>query len=141
MSTKLTAARSLKHVFSLLATIAAIGACSSSYSHLESASDDSSVYTRFDGRRRLEVGVGWSARFRAVDTGGDARAFDLRSTDESTLVVAPVARDPDDLDTRERAEAGIVFAFLPKRVGDAEVEVIVDGTIAERIDVSVSAQR
>ena len=85
--------------------------------------------------------MGWSGRFRAVDTSADTHFFDLRSADEKKLVIAPVAKDPKKLDADEQAEAGIVFAFLPRAVGTTKVDVVVDGVVEERITVVVSRQR
>ena len=131
----------MKRSFALFLVAIPVLACSSSYSRLEVQAEGSDQYTRFDGRRTLEVGVGWSGRFRAVDTSADTHFFDLRSADEKKLVVAPVAKDPKKLDADERAEAGIVFAFLPRAVGTTDVDVVVDGVVEERIKIVVSRQR
>lgn len=134
----------MNRFFALLLVVASATtslACNASYSRLELRQDSSDGYVRFDGRRNLEVGVGWSGRFRVVDTSDDPQPFDLRSADESTLEIAPVLKDPDGLDADDRAELGVVFAFLPRRAGTTNVNVVVDGIVTERISVVVSQQR
>jgi len=131
----------MKRIFALLLLAATVVACSSSYSRLEVREEGTDRYVRFDGRRNLEIGVGWSGRFRAIDTSDDPHSFELKSADDSRLVVAPVAKDPDDLDSNERIESGTLFAFLPRKVGTTDVDVVVDGAVVERISVVVGAQR
>jgi hypothetical protein len=113
-------------------------ACAPSYSHLEEVGDNEYNARRFDGSQPLQVGVGWSARLRALDTSDEPHRFDIRATDETRLVVAPVSTTND---TDYEAEGGVRFAFLPRKVGRADIEVIVDGAVAERITLTVSAQR
>jgi hypothetical protein len=131
----------MKRIFAFLLVAATVVACSSSYSRLEVRDKGTDRYVRFDGGRNLEIGVGWSARFRALDTSDDPHSFELKSADDSKLVVAPVAKDPDDLDAKERLEEGTVFAFLPRKLGTTEVDVVVDGAVVERISLMVGAQR
>jgi len=128
----------MKRLFAIAFAAACLLGCSSTYSHLEVVLGEDNA-TVFDPNQRLEIGVGWSARLRAVDTGNDPHTFDLRSRDESKLVVAhvvPTERTKNDPDH----ELGVVFAFLPRKVGPAEVDVIVDGELAERITMNVSPQ-
>ena len=54
------------------------------------------------------------------------------------LVVAPVSTTKD---TDYEAEGGVRFAFLPRKVGRADIEVVVDGQVAEVISLTVSPQR
>ena len=113
-------------------------ACAPSYSHLEEVRDNEYNARRFDGSQPLQVGVGWSARLRALDTSDEPHRFDIRARDETRLVVAPVSTTKD---TDYEAEGGVRFAFLPRKVGRADVEVVVDGQVAEVISLTVSPQR
>ncbi len=131
----------MKRFFAFLLLAATVVACSPSYSRLEVRAEGTDYYVRFDGRRNLEIGVGWSGRFRAIDTSDDPRSFELKSADETKLEVAPIAKDPEDLDAEERIETGTLFAFLPRKLGTTNVDVVVDGAVVERISVVVGPQR